>query len=171
MEERTGLVTLKGNPMTLVGPELKPGDDAPNVELLTNDLEPFHLSSLKGKVAVLCSVPSLDTSVCDREMRRFNTEAAKVGDDVAVVAISVDLPFAQERWCGAAEADNVLTLSDHRDVAFGTAYGVLMKEVRLLARAIFVVDKAGDIQHVQLVPEVAEDPDYDAALEAVRTLA
>jgi thiol peroxidase len=171
MEERTGLVTLKGNPMTLVGPELKPGDDAPNVELLTNDLEPFHLSSLKGKVAVLCSVPSLDTSVCDREMQRFNTEAAKVGDDVAVVAISVDLPFAQERWCGAAEADNVLTLSDHRDVAFGTAYGVLMKEVRLLARAIFVVDKAGDIQHVQLVPEVAEDPDYDAALEAVRTLA
>lgn len=171
MEERTGLVTLKGTPMTLVGPELKPDDDAPNAELLTNDLESFHLSSLKDKVAVLCSVPSLDTSVCDREMRRFNAEAAKLGDDVAVAAISVDLPFAQERWCGAAEAKNVLTLSDHRDAAFGAAYGVLMKEVRLLARAIFVVDKAGDIQHVQLVPEVAEEPDYDAALEAVRTLA
>lgn len=170
-EERSGLVTLKGNPMTLLGPAIKPGDDAPDVELLTNDLEPFKLSSLKGKVAVLITVPSLDTQVCDVETKRFNDEAQKLGDGVAVVVISVDLPFAQKRWCGAAGVSAVQTLSDHRDTAFGLAYGVLIQGVRLLARAIFVVDKNGDVRYVQIVPEVAQEPDYAAVLDAVRGLA
>ena len=170
-EERHGLVTLKGNPVTLLGPAIKPGDDAPDVELLTNDLEPFKLSSLKGKVAVLITVPSLDTPVCDVETKRFNDEAQKLGDGVAVVVISVDLPFAQKRWCGAASVSAVQTLSDHRDTAFGLAYGVLIQGVRLLARAIFVVDKDGDVRYVQLVPEVAQEPDYAAVLDAVRGLA
>lgn len=170
-EERRGLVTLKGNPVTLLGPAIKPGDDAPDVELLTNDLEPFKLSSLKGKVAVLITVPSLDTQVCDIETKRFNDEAQKLGDGVAVVVISVDLPFAQKRWCGAAGVSAVQTLSDHRDTAFGLAYGVLIQGVRLLARAIFVVDKDGDVRYVQIVPEVAQEPDYAAVLDAVRGLA
>ncbi len=170
-EERSGLVTLKGNPVTLLGPAIKPGDDAPDVELLTNDLEPFKLSSLKGKVAVLITVPSLDTQVCDIETKRFNDEAQKLGDGVAVVVISVDLPFAQKRWCGAAGVSAVQTLSDHRDTAFGLAYGVLIQGVRLLARAIFVVDKDGDVRYVQIVPEVAQEPDYAAVLDAVRRLA
>lgn len=170
-EERRGLVTLKGNPVTLLGPAIKPGDDAPDVELLTNDLEPFKLSSLKGKVAVLITVPSLDTQVCDVETKRFNDEAQKLGDGVAVVVISVDLPFAQKRWCGAAGVSAVQTLSDHRDTAFGVAYGVLIQGVRLLARAIFVVDKDGDVRYVQIVPEVAQEPDYAAVLDAVRGLA
>lgn len=170
-EERRGLVTLKGNPVTLLGPTIKPGDDAPDVELLTNDLEPFKLSSLKGKVAVLITVPSLDTQVCDVETKRFNDEAQKLGDGVAVVVISVDLPFAQKRWCGAAGVSAVQTLSDHRDTAFGVAYGVLIQGVRLLARAIFVVDKDGDVRYVQIVPEVAQEPDYAAVLDAVRGLA
>lgn len=170
-EERRGLVTLKGNPVTLLGPAIKPGDDAPDVELLTNDLEPFKLSSLKGKVAVLITVPSLDTPVCDVETKRFNDEAQKLGDGVAVVVISVDLPFAQKRWCGAAGVSAVQTLSDHRDTAFGLAYGVLIQGVRLLARAIFVVDKDGDVRYVQIVPEVAQEPDYAAVLDAVRGLA
>lgn len=170
-EERSGLVTLKGNPVTLLGPAIKPGDDAPDVELLTNDLEPFKLSSLKGKVAVLITVPSLDTQVCDIETKRFNDEAQKLGDGVAVVVISVDLPFAQKRWCGAAGVSAVQTLSDHRDTAFGLAYGVLIQGVRLLARAIFVVDKDGDVRYVQIVPEVAQEPDYAAVLDAVRGLA
>lgn len=170
-EERSGLVTLKGNPVTLLGPAIKPGDDAPDVELLTNDLEPFKLSSLKGKVAVLITVPSLDTQVCDVETKRFNDEAQKLGDGVAVVVISVDLPFAQKRWCGAAGVSAVQTLSDHRDTAFGVAYGVLIQGVRLLARAIFVVDKDGDVRYVQIVPEVAQEPDYAAVLDAVRGLA
>jgi thiol peroxidase len=170
MTERTGLVTLKGNPVTLVGKAIKAGDDARDVELLTNDLQPFKLSSLEGKVAVLCSVPSLDTPVCDLEMKRFNDEAKKLGDDVAVLAISVDLPFAQARWCGAAGAKAIRTLSDHRDTAFGLAYGVLIKGLRLLARAIFVVDRGGKVQHVEIVPEVAHEPNYAAALAVAKKL-
>ena len=171
MDERTGLITFQGNPLTLLGSEVKVGDDAPDVELLDNELNPVKLSSLKGKVAVLVAVPSLDTPVCDVETRRFNEEAASLGDDVAVVAVSMDLPFAQARWCGAAGIENVQTLSDHRDAAFGTAYGVLIKELRLLARAVFVVDRDGDVRYVQLVNEVTDEPDYEAALAAVRKLA
>ena len=170
MSERPGAITIHGNPLTLLGNPVKAGDDAPDVELLDNDLNPVKLSTLKGKVAVLVAVPSLDTPVCDVEARRFNEEAARLGDDVAVRVISMDLPFAQKRWCGAAGVANVQTLSDHRDASFGAAYGLLIKELRLLARAIVVADKAGDVQYVQIVDEVTNEPDYDEVLAVVQTL-
>ena len=170
MQEHSGAITMKGNPLTLVGPKLSAGDAAPDVEVLDNDLNPVKLSSFKEKVCILSIVPSLDTPVCDLQTRRFNDEAGKLGDDVAILTISMDLPFAQKRWCGAAGADKVATFSDHRNAAFGEAYGVLIKELRLLARAIFVVDKQGTIQYCQLVKEVTEEPDYDAALDAVKKL-
>lgn len=168
MEERTGLVTLKGNAITLLGPEIKVGQPAPDVELVANDLSTVQLSSFKGKVCVLIAVPSLDTPVCDTETRRFNEEAANLGDDVVVIAISTDLPFAQARWCGASGVKNVQTLSDHRDAAFGTSYGLLIKGLRILARAVFVVDKQGVVRYTELVKEVATEPDYEATLAAVK---
>jgi thiol peroxidase len=150
MQERTGLVTMKGNPVTLVGSEIKVGQKAPDVELVANDLSTVKLSSLgKGKVCLITAVPSLDTPVCDVETRRFNEEAGKMGDGVVVMTVSMDLPFAQKRWCGAAGVKNVLTLSDYRQAAFGTSYGVLLKDLRLLARAIFVVDKQGIVRYVE----------------------
>jgi thiol peroxidase len=170
MEERKAAVTLRGNPLTLVGSEIKAGANAPDVELLDNELKPVKISAFKGKVVVVSAVPSLDTPTCDMETRRFNTEAAKLGDNVVILTISTDLPFAQKRWCGAAGVDRVKTLSDHREAAFGQAYGVLIKELRLLARSIFVVDKNGVIQYVQHVKEVAQEPDYDAVIAAVKKL-
>lgn len=170
MSERKGAVTIHGNPLTLVGAELRAGDRAPDFTALDPELKPVKLLDFAGKVVVLAAVPSLDTPVCDRETRRFNQEAAKLGDGVAVVVISMDLPFAQKRWCGAAGIENVRTLSDHRDAAFGTAYGVLIEELRLLARAVFVVDKQGVIQHAEIVKEVTNEPDYAAALAAVKRL-
>jgi len=170
MSERAGVITIHGNPLTLIGPELKPGDKAPDFTVLDNALQPVTLAAAKGKVAVLVTVPSLDTPVCDLETRRFNQEAASLGNDVAVLTISTDLPFAQKRWCGAAGIQNVQTFSDHRDVSLGTAYGVLIKELRLLARAIFVVDKQGIVRYVQLVREVTHEPDYEAVLAAVERL-
>ena len=167
MQERKAATTFKGAPLTLIGPELKVGDAAPDCELLGSDLSTLMLSSFAGKVRVIASVPSLDTSVCDTETRRFNIAAAELGPEVVVLAVSMDLPFAQARWCGAAGVENVRTLSDHRQAAFGQAYGVLIKELRLLARAVFVVDRAGVIRHVQLVKEMTEEPDYDAALAAI----
>ena len=170
MEERQGAITMRGNPLTLLGPEIKLGDPAPDFEILDNDLAPAALSSYGGKVVVISALPSLDTPVCDMETRRFNEEAGSLGDDVVILTVSMDLPFAQKRWCGAAGVDRVVTLSDHRDAAFGEAYGVLIKELRLLARAVFVVDRDGKVGYVQLVEEVADEPDYVAVLEAVRSL-
>jgi len=170
MEERAGVITMKGNPLTLVGKKLKLGDPAPDFEVLDNDLTPVRLSSFKGKVCVVSAVPSLDTPVCDMETRRFNDEAGKLGADVRILTISMDLPFAQKRWCGAAGVDKVVTLSDHRDASFGTAYGVLIKELRLLGRAVFVLDIEGTVQYIQIVKEVTDEPDYDAVLEAVNKL-
>ena len=170
MEERNGAVTMHGNPLTLLGKDLNVGESAPDLELLDNDLNPVKLSSYRGKICVVSAVPSLDTPVCDMETRRFNQEAANLGSDVAIVTVSMDLPFAQKRWCGAAGVDKVVTLSDHRTAAFGEAYGVLIKELRLLARAIFVVDKEGTIRYVQLVKEISEEPDYDAVLQAVKSM-
>ena len=170
MQERTGVITFKGNPLTLLGAELKVGDSSPDVAVLGNDLNPVQLSSYKGKVCVLSVVPSLDTPVCDMQTRKFNEEAGNLSDNVAILTISMDLPFAQARWCGAAGVDKVVTLSDHRDAAFGEAYGLLIKELRLLARAVFVVDQEGIIQYIQLVKEVTEEPDYNAAIEAVKKL-
>ena len=168
MVERSGEVTMKGNPLTLVGPALKIGDKAPDFVVLNNDLAPVSLSAYSGKVCILCSVPSLDTPVCDLETRRFNQEAGNLGQDVVVLTISMDLPFAQKRWCGAAGVDKVITLSDHRDASFGTAYGVLIKELRLLARSVFVVDKEGTIRYIQHVKELTQEPDYEAVLKAVK---
>jgi thiol peroxidase len=170
MEERAGVITMKGNPLTLAGKELKVGDPAPDFEALDNDLTPVRLSSFKGKVCVVSAVPSLDTPVCDMETRRFNEEAGTLGSDVRILTISMDLPFAQKRWCGAAGVDKVITLSDHRDASFGTTYGVLIKELRLLGRAVFVLDREGTIRYIQIVKEVTNEPDYDAVLEAVNKL-
>ena len=170
MEERTGTITMKGKPLTLMGKEIKVGDQAPDVEVLDNDLSLVKLSAYRGKICVIATVPSLDTSVCDLETRRFNQEASNLGDDVQILTISMDLPFAQKRWCGAAGVDRVITLSDHRAASFGLAFGVLIKELRLLARAVFVLDHEGIIRYIQIVKEVGDEPDYDAVLNAVRAL-
>lgn len=170
MNERIGMVTLMGNPVTLLGEGIKVGDTAPDFTVVANDLTPTTFSSFKGKVCVLSSVPSLDTPVCDTSTRRFNEEAAKLGQTVAILTISMDLPFAQARWCGAAGVDAVQTLSDHRDASFGTAYGLLIKDLRLLARAVLVIDRDGKVQYQEIVKEIAEEPDYDAALAVVKKL-
>jgi len=170
MKERKGEVTFQGSPLTLLGEEVKVGERAPDAELVSNDMTPVKLSSFRGKVCVVTSVPSLDTPVCDTETRRFNEEAGKLGADVKVLAVSMDLPFAQKRWCGAAGVEWVQTLSDHRDASFGTGYGVLIKELSLLARAVFVIDREGVVRYTQLVGEIAKEPDYDAVLSAVREI-
>ena len=170
MQERDGIVTMKGNPITLMGTEPQVGDKAPDFVAVDNDLNPVSFDSFRGKVCIVSSVPSLDTPVCDMETRRFNDEAGRLGDDVEILTISMDLPFAQKRWCGAAGVDRVQTLSDHRDAAFGQAYGVLIKGLRLLARAVFVVDKEGTIRYMELVKEIASEPDYDSILTAVKEL-
>ena len=170
MNERRGLVTFKGNPLTLVGNEVKVGDSAPDFMALANDLSPVSLSSYKGKPIIISSVPSLDTPICDMSTRRFNEEAINYGDDVAILTVSMDLPFAQARWCGAAGVKNVVTLSDYKDASFGMQYGLLIKELRLLARAVFVIDKNGKIQYLELVPEIAQEPNYDSALEALKKI-
>ena len=170
MQERDGLVTMKGNPITLMGTEPQVGDKAPDFVAIDNDLNPVSFDSFRGKVCIISSVPSLDTPVCDMETRRFNDEAGRLGEDVEILTISMDLPFAQKRWCGAAGVEAVQTLSDHRDAAFGQAYGVLIKGLRLLARAVFVVDKEGTIRYIELVKEIASEPDYDAVLTAVKEL-
>jgi len=171
MAERQGMVTMHGNPLTLMGQEIKVGDTAPEATLLDNDLNPVQLSSFRGKLLVIASVPSLDTPVCDMETRRFNEEAAKLGPEVQLVTISMDLPFAQKRWCGAAGVTRVKTLSDHRQAEFGTAYGVLIKELRLLARAVFIVDREGTVQYVQLVHEVTNERDYEEILQNLNRIA
>ena len=170
MEERTEQVTMKGNPLTLVGSKIQVGDKAPDTVLLNNDLEPVKISDYRAQICVISSVPSLDTPVCDMETRRFNQEAESLGQDVKILTVSMDLPFAQKRWCGAAGVDRVVTLSDHRDAAFGTAYGVLIKELRLLARAVFIIDREGVIRYIQLVKELTQEPDYNAVLFALKEI-
>lgn len=170
MSERKGLVTFMGNPLTLIGDEVKVGDTAPDFVALDNNLSPVKLSSFRGKICVLSSVPSLDTPVCDMETRKFNEAAGRFGKDIAILTISMDLPFAQKRWCAAAGVNQVQTLSDHREASFGNSFGVLIKELRLLARAVFLIDRKGVIQYVQLVNEVSKEPDYDAVFNALRKL-
>jgi thiol peroxidase len=167
-EKRT--VTMKGNPLELAGSQPKVGDRAPDFVALAQDLQEVRLSSLAGKVRVLVSVPSLDTPVCDLETRRFNQEATRLGDAVRVLVVSMDLPFAQKRWCAAAGVERVQTLSDHREASFGKAYGMLLQALRLLARAVFVVDGQGVVRYVQVVPEIGQEPDYQAVLRAVQEL-
>ncbi|MBN2032821.1 MAG: thiol peroxidase [Deltaproteobacteria bacterium] len=168
MEERSGAVTMKGNPLTLLGATLKVGDKAPDFFVVNNDLAPAGLSSYSGKICMISSVPSLDTAVCDIETRRFNQEAGNLGKDVVILTISMDLPFAQKRWCGAAGVDKVITLSDHREASFGSAYGVLIKELRLLARSIFVINRKGIIHYIQHVEELTQEPDYEEVLKAIK---
>ena len=170
MSERTGIITFKGNPMTLLGPELKVGDKAPDFLVVDNGLAPVTLASSAGKIRIISAVPSLDTPVCDTETRRFNQEAAVLPENVVVLTVSLDLPFAQKRWCGAAGIDRVTTLSDYRERSFGNAYGVVIKELVLLARAIFVIDAGDTIRYIQIVPEVTTEPDYAAVIAAVKSL-
>lgn len=168
--ERTGVATLKGNPITLVGPELKAGDNAPDFTVNKDLLNSVSLKDFAGKIKLISVVPSIDTGVCDAQTRRFNEEAAKLGDNVVVLTISNDLPMAQGRWCGAAGVDKVTMLSDYKNVSFGDAYGVHIKELRLLMRSIFVIDSNDQITYVQYLSEMTEHPDYDKALAAVKAL-
>lgn len=170
-EERKSAVTFKGNPITLVGPEVKVGDTAPDFKVLANDLSEVTLANSKGKTRVISVVPSLDTPVCDLQTKRFNEEAGKFPKDVVVYTVSTDLPFAQKRWCGASSATNIQALSDHRETSFGTAYGVLIKELRLLSRAVFIVGADDKIQYAEYVKEVTQHPNYDAALNALKAVA
>ncbi len=166
--ERTGVVTFAGNPLTLVGPAIKAGDRAPDFTALDNGLAPKSLKDFAGKTVVLSVTPSLDTAVCDAQLRRFNEAATKLGNDVAVLNVSMDLPFAAKRFCSVAGIEKAITLSDHRDASFGQAYGVLVKELRLLARAVFVVGKDGVVKYAQIVPEMTNHPDYEKALAAAK---
>lgn len=166
--ERAGAVTMRGQPLTLVGPELRPGDDAPDFELLSTTLEPVTLASSRGKTRIVSVVPSLDTPVCDAQTRRFDEEADALHESVAVYSVSADLPFAAARWCKANEVDALQCLSDHRAMSFGDAYGVHVKELRLDARAVFVIDENDKIVHAEYVGELTEQPDYELALEKAR---
>ncbi|MCM3715021.1 thiol peroxidase [Halalkalibacter oceani] len=160
-------VTFKNNPITLLGNEVKVGEKAPDFTVLANDLSEVTLASTSGKVRLISVVPSIDTGVCDQQTRRFNEEAAGL-PNVEILTISVDLPFAQKRWCAAAGIENVQTLSDHRDLSFGQAYGVAIQELRLLTRAVFVVDSSDTVTYAEYVAEATNHPDYEAALEAAK---
>jgi thiol peroxidase len=167
--ERPGATTMKGNPLTLIGPELKAGDKAPDFEVVDTSLKPVSLNTTNG-VRIFSVVPSLDTPVCDAQTKRFNEAAASL-PSVEIYTVSMDLPFAQKRWCGAFGVDNVKMLSDHRSGSFGENYGTLIKDLRIQSRAIFVVDKDNTIRYAEYVKEVADHPNYDAALEAARAAA
>ena len=166
--ERPGATTLRGNPLTLVGPELKPGDDAPDFSVVDNGLKPVTLADTGAKVRIISVVPSLDTPVCDAQTKKFNEEVANL-PGVDVLTVSMDLPFAQKRWCGAFGVDKVKMLSDHKDGSFGSNYGTLIKELRIESRAIFVVDQNNKIRRAEYVKEVADHPNYEAALSAARS--
>ena len=170
MMERTGLVAVDGNPLTITGNEVKVGDRAPAFTVAANDLSLIESSVYDGRVRIISAVPSLETSVCDVMTRRFNQEAADLGDEIVVLTVSMDLPLAQARWCGAAGVDRVVTLSDFRGADFGSAFGVLIKETGLLARSVFVVDRAGVVRYVEIVDDLTHEPDYEAALDAARKL-
>ncbi len=163
-------VTFKHEPITLIGTEVNIGDSAPNFTVLANDLSPITLEDSRGKVRLISVVPSLDTGTCDAQTRKFNESASDLGENVVILTISNDLPFAQKRWCAAAGIDAVQTLSDHRDLSFGEAFGVAIKELRLLTRAIFVVDTNDRVTYVEYVPEATEHPNYEKAIEAVKAL-
>lgn len=161
---------LKGNPITLVGPQLKVGDKAPDFKLNKDLMNEVSLADYAGKVKLISVVPSLDTGVCDAQTRRFNEEAAGLGENVAILTVSADLPFAQARWCGATGVDKVVTLSDYKTNAFGEAYGVLIKELRLDMRAVFVVDENDTIQYVEVLEEMTEPPNYENAIAATKKI-
>lgn len=169
-KERPGLVAVRGNPLTLLGTEVKVGDRAPDFRVLDGSLKVATLDTFRGKVKIISAVPSLDTPVCDAETHRFNEEAGKLPENVVVLTVSMDLPFAQSRWCAAAGVEKVKTFSDFRDRSFGEAYGVLIKETGLLARAVFIVDDQNIVRYFELVPELTSEPDYGRILNSVRAL-
>ncbi|HTZ11900.1 MAG TPA: thiol peroxidase [Candidatus Margulisiibacteriota bacterium] len=171
MQERQGVVTMHGNPVTLIGPEIKVGEKAPDFTVQATDLSEAKLNDFKGKLKLICSVPSLDTPVCDMEIHRFNQEASQIASDAQIIFISMDLPFAQKRFCAAAGINNVKTFSDHRYADFGRKYGVLIKDLRLLSRAIFIIDKDDVVRYVEYVKELGTEPDYQAALDALKSAA
>lgn len=166
--ERKDIVKAKGSGVTLLGDQIKVGQKAPAFTALDNNLKEIASAEYDGKIRLIASVPSLDTPVCDAEIHNFNKEAAGISKDIVITFISMDLPFAQKRFCQDNDIDNVKTLSDHRDADFGLKYGVLIKELRLLARAIFVVDKGNSVKYVEYVPELTSHPDYKAALNALK---
>lgn len=168
--ERPGATTMRGNPLTLIGPELKTGDTAPDFSLVDNSMKTVTLKDTGSQVRIISVVPSLDTPVCDAQTKRFNEEAAKL-PDVDILTVSMDLPFAQKRWCGAFGVDKVKMLSDHRDGSFGTHYGTLIKDLRIESRAIFVLDQNNKIRHAEYVKEVGDFPNYEAALSAAKSAA
>jgi thiol peroxidase len=168
MEERSNVTKFKGNPVTLLGTALKAGDKAPDFMVVDTAMAPVRLSDFKGKIKIISSVPSLDTPVCDTETRRFNQEAANLPENIVLLTISMDLPFAQSRWCGAAGIDRVKTLSDYQERSFALAYGVLIKELKLLSRSIFVIDANDKIRYIQHVPEITAEPDYAAVISAAK---
>ncbi|OGF64893.1 MAG: lipid hydroperoxide peroxidase [Candidatus Fischerbacteria bacterium RBG_13_37_8] len=170
MPERKDVITSKGNPLTLLGPELKIGEKAPDFQLINNDLQPVTLKNYGDKIKVISAVPSLDTNVCSIETHKFNELAAKMASNVVIITVSMDLPFAQKRWCGANGIDKVITLSDYKDHMFGTQYGIRIKELGLLARTIFILDKDNIIRYIQQVPETGHEPDYNDVLKALDTL-
>ena len=164
-------ITMHGRTMTLIGDELKPGMPAPDFKVIDNDMLPMKFSrTYHGKITVISVVPSLDTPICDLQTRRFNTEAEALDPDINIITISMDLPFAQKRWCGAAGVKRLRTFSDYQKAAFGKSYGVLIKELRLLARAVFIVDKDGLVKYAQLGPEVAKEPNYEEVMTALKAL-
>lgn len=169
-QERTGVAAFKGNPLTLVGPQLNVGDQAPDFTLSKSLGEIVSLKDYEGKVKLISVIPSIDTGVCEAQTRRFNEEAATLGENVAVLTVSADLPFAQARWCGAAGVNEVQMLSDYRDYNFGQAYGVYIKEFALDMRSIFVIDQNNVIQYVEYVNEMSSHPNYEAAISAVKAL-
>lgn len=165
--ERPGATTMRGNPLTLIGPELKQGDKAPDFTVVDGSLKPVTLKDTGNQVRIISVVPSLDTPVCDAQTKRFNEEAAKL-PGVDILTVSMDLPFAQKRWCGAFGVDKIKMLSDHREGSFGAGYGTLIKDMRIESRAIFVVDQNNTIRHAEYVKEVADFPNYEAALSAAK---
>lgn len=165
MSENKGAVTFKGQPLTLVGKPVEVGKKAPDFEAVDNDLKPAKLSDFAGKTVAICSVPSLDTPVCATMTRKFNERAAKTSDDIVVLTVSMDLPFAQKRWCGAEGISRVITVSDHKKAEFGQNYGMLVNELRLLARSVWIIDKDGVVRYKQLVKEITDEPDYDQAMK------
>ena len=169
MKESIGVITFKENPLTLLGETVKVGDKAPDFTVLSAGLEPVKLSDYDGKLRILSIYPSIDTGVCQAQNRRFNAEASNLGDAV-ILSISCDLPFAQSRFCAAEGLEKVVTLSDHKDVDFGSKYGFLIKELRLLARGTVIVDKEGIVRYVEFVPEVTMEPDYESAFKLAKEM-
>ena len=167
--ERTGVIKFKGQDVTVLGGDLKAGEAVPEFTVQNLDWAQFHgLADTAGKVRIISAVLSLETDVCDRETKRFNQEAASLGKDIAILVISADLPYTQKRWCGAAGVDQVTVLSDHMTTDFGLKYGVLIKEARVLRRAVFVVDRSGKLTYVAYMPALGEEPDYAEVLKAAK---